>query len=297
MSHVVWTQWADLEVPEGFVKLSPENCDLADGDLSKITFFVPKYMSGKDGLRPTARMTNLKTLHLLMAGYEEALEFVKPGVQLCNGRGVHNASTAELAVGLAIASRRGFDDFIQAQDRDEWLHQSYLTLNDSKIAIVGYGSIGQTLEKYLSVYDVSITGYTRSGSDGSKKLSEFDADLPSFDIIFLILPLNPESNKFFDAERLAKMKDGALIVNVARGPIIDTDALVAELNSRRIYAALDVTDPEPLPVGHPLWSAPHCIITPHVGGDSAAFESRGKRLIEEQLKRLAAGESLLNIVN
>jgi phosphoglycerate dehydrogenase-like enzyme len=297
MSHIVWTQWADLEVPEGFVKLSPENCDLANGDLSEITFFVPKYMSGKDGLRPTARMTNLKTLHLLMAGYEEALEFVKPGVQLCNGRGVHNASTAELAVGLAIASRRGFDDFIQAQDRDEWLHQSYPTLNDSKIAIVGYGSIGQTLEKYLSVYDVSITGYTRSGSDGSKKLSEFDADLPSFDIIFLILPLNPESNKFFDAERLAKMKDGALIVNVARGPIIDTDALVAELNSRRIYAALDVTDPEPLPAGHPLWSTPHCIITPHVGGDSAAFESRGKRLIEEQLKRLASGESLLNIVN
>jgi phosphoglycerate dehydrogenase-like enzyme len=297
MSHVVWSQWADLEVPEGFVKLSPENCDLASGDLSEITFFVPKYMSGKDGLRPTARMTNLKTLHLLMAGYEEALEFVNPGVQLCNGRGVHNASTAELAVGLAIASRRGFDDFIQAQDRDEWMHQSYPTLNDSKIAIVGYGSIGQTLEKYLSVYDVSITGYTRSGSDGSKKLSEFDADLPSFDIIFLILPLNPESNKFFDAKRLAKMKDGALIVNVARGPIIDTDALVAELNSRRIYAALDVTDPEPLPVGHPLWSTPHCIITPHVGGDSAAFESRGKRLIEEQLKRLAAGESLLNIVN
>ena len=297
MSHVVWTQWADLEVPEGFVKLSPENCDLATSDLSEITFFVPKYMSGKDGLRPTARMTNLKTLHLLMAGYEEALEFVKPGVQLCNGRGVHNASTAELAVGLAIASRRGFNDFIQAQDRDEWLHQSYPTLNDSKIAIVGYGSIGKTLEKYLSVYDVSITGYTRSGSDGSKKLSEFDADLSSFDIIFLILPLNPESNKFFDADRLAKMKDGALIVNVARGPIIDTDALVAELNSRRIYAALDVTDPEPLPVGHPLWSAPQCIITPHVGGDSAAFESRGKRLIEEQLKRLAAGESLLNIVN
>jgi phosphoglycerate dehydrogenase-like enzyme len=286
-----------LNVPDGFKKLSPHNCDLATDDLSEITFFVPKYMSGKDGLRPTARMTNLKTLHLLMAGYEEALEFVKPGVQLCNGGGVHNASTAELAVGLAIASRRGFDDFIQAQDRNEWLHRSYPTLNDSKIAIVGYGSIGQTLEKYLSVYDVSITGYTRSGSDGSKKLSEFDADLSSFDIIFLILPLNPESNKFFNAERLAKMKDGALIVNVARGPIIDTDALVAELNSRRIYAALDVTDPEPLPAGHPLWSAPHCIITPHVGGDSAAFESRGKRLIEEQLRRLATGESLLNIVN
>jgi len=294
MSQVVWSQWDDLQIPEGFVRLSPQNCDLKTDDLKAITFFVPPYMSGRDGLLPSLKMERLQTLQLLMAGYEDALEFVKPGIQLCNARGVHDASTAELAVGLAISVRRGFQDFIRAQDRQEWTNKRYNSLSDSKIAIIGFGSIGQTIAKYLGVYDVSITGYSRSGKNGSKQLSEFDAEISKYDAIFLALPLNPESHKYFNAARLAKMKDGAVLINVARGPIVDTDALVKELNDRRLFAGLDVTDPEPLPTGHPLWSAPNCIIAPHVGGNSSAFESRGKRFIEGQLDRLAKGEVLIN---
>ncbi len=294
MSQVVWSQWDDLQIPEGFVRLSPQNCDLKTDDLKAITFFVPPYMSGRDGLLPSLKMERLQTLQLLMAGYEDALEFVKPGIQLCNARGVHDASTAELAVGLAISVRRGFQDFIRAQDRQEWTNKRYNSLSDSKIAIIGFGSIGQTIAKYLGVYDVSITGYSRSGKNGSKQLSEFDAEISKYDAIFLALPLNPESHKYFNAARLAKMKDGAVLINVARGPIVDTDALVKELNDRRLFAGLDVTDPEPLPIGHPLWSAPNCIIAPHVGGNSSAFESRGKRFIEGQLDRLAKGEVLIN---
>jgi phosphoglycerate dehydrogenase-like enzyme len=297
MSQVVWSQWEDLQVPDGFIRLSPQNCDLKTDDLNAITFFVPPYMTGREGLLPSLKMDNLQTLQLLMAGYEDALEFAKPGVQLCNARGVHDASTAELAVGLAIAVRRGFQDFIRAQDRQEWINKRYSSLNDSNIAIIGFGSIGQTIAKYLGVYDVSITGYSRTGKDGSKQISQFDADITNFDIVFLILPLNSESNKFFNAERLSKMKDGAVLINVARGVIVDTDALVKELNARRLFAGLDVTDPEPLPKGHPLWSAPNCIIAPHVGGNSSAFESRGKRFIEKQLERLAKGELLINKVN
>jgi phosphoglycerate dehydrogenase-like enzyme len=297
MSQVVWSQWEDLQVPDGFIRLSPQNCDLKTDDLNAITFFVPPYMTGREGLLPSLKMDNLQTLQLLMAGYEDALEFAKPGVQLCNARGVHDASTAELAVGLAIAVRRGFQDFIRAQDRQEWINKRYSSLNDSNIAIIGFGSIGQTIAKYLGVYDVSITGYSRTGKDGSKQISQFDADITNFDIVFLILPLNSESNKFFNAERLSKMKDGAVLINVARGAIVDTDALVKELNARRLFAGLDVTDPEPLPKGHPLWSAPNCIIAPHVGGNSSAFESRGKRFIEKQLERLAKGELLINKVN
>ena len=297
MSQVVWSQWEDLQVPEGFIRLSPQNCDLKTDDLKAITFFVPPYMTGREGLLPSLKMESLQTLQLLMAGYEDALEFAKPGVQLCNARGVHDASTAELAVGLAIAVRRGFQDFIRAQDRQEWINKRYSSLNDSNIAIIGFGSIGQTIAKYLGVYDVSITGYSRTGKDGSKQISQFDADITNFDIVFLILPLNSESNKFFNAERLSKMKDGAVLINVARGAIVDTDALVKELNARRLFAGLDVTDPEPLPKGHPLWSAPNCIIAPHVGGNSSAFESRGKRFIEKQLERLANGELLINKVN
>ena len=167
MSHVVWSQWDDLEVPEGFTRLSPKNCDLKEDDLSSITFYVPPYMSGREGLLPSQKMGKLKTLQLLMAGYEDALEFAKPGIQLCNAKGVHDASTAELAVGLAIAVRRGFQDFLRAQDREEWIHKRYSSLNDSNIAIIGFGSIGQTLAKYLEVYEVSITGYSRSGGNGA----------------------------------------------------------------------------------------------------------------------------------
>ena len=128
------------------------------------------------------------------------------------------------------------------------------------------------------------------------KIEELDKHLPSLDIVILILPLTDESRHMFNKERLAKMKDGALIVNVARGPIIDTDALIAELNSSRLYAALDVTDPEPLPAGHPLWSAKNLLLVPHVGGNSTAFEPRGRKLVESQLSLLAQGKALNNIV-
>ena len=215
---------------------------------------------------------------------------------LCNATGVHDDSTAELAVGLAIASRRGIPDFVRDQDRATWNHKRYPSFSDSKIAIVGYGSIGQNVARNLSGFTVDVTGFSRSGRDGSLTMDKLDALLPTFDIVILVLPLNAESKHLFDARRLSLLKDGALIVNVARGGIIDTDALVAELNSGRIHAALDVTDPEPLPSEHPLWKAKNVLIAPHVGGDSTAFESRGKTLVEEQIARLAKGDPLKNIV-
>ncbi len=297
MKHIIWSQWEELKVPSGYTRLSPTNFNLETEDLSKITFYVPAYMSGRKGLEYSRAMSNLQILQMPNAGYDDALEFLRPGITLCNARGVHDASTAELAVGLGIAVRRGFYDFIRAQDNGEWLHRRYASLNDSKIAIVGFGSIGQTLARYLSVYDVEITGYSRKGENGSKIIGDLDKDISTYDIIFLTLPLNDESKNLFNAERLAKMKDGSLLVNVARGAIINTDALLAELTSKRIFAGLDVTDPEPLPADHPLWRAPNCIIAPHVGGDSTAFESRGRGLVEAQLALLAAGETLKNVVN
>jgi phosphoglycerate dehydrogenase-like enzyme len=138
--------------------------------------------------------------------------------------------------------------------------------------------------------------FSRSGSDGALKIADLDSQLPTFDVVILILPLNDESRKMFNKERLALLKDGALLVNVARGGIVDTDALVAELNSGRITAALDVTDPEPLPAGHPLWSARGVMIAPHVGGNTSAFEPRARRLVEAQLARLAQGKGLENVI-
>lgn len=296
MKHVIWSQWPDLEVPEGFTRLSPATTDLASADLSEITFYVPQYMGGKAALEFSRGMSSLKYLQVPNAGFEDAIPYCAPGVVLCNARGVHDASTAELAVALAIASRRGFADFSAAAQSGTWAHKRYPSFNDSSIAILGAGSIATTLKSYLAPYNVEITLYSRSGSQGSELITQFDSKIKEYDIVFIVMPLNDESKNFFNAKRLAALKDGAVIVNVARGGIIDTDALVAELESRRIFAGLDVTDPEPLPNDHPLWQAPHCIIAPHVGGDSTAFEPRGKKLVESQLALLAQGLEPANIV-
>jgi len=292
----VWTQWDDLTAPAGITLLSPENFPLDSSDLSQIDFYVPLYMGGAKALSYAAQMPNLKTLQMLNAGYDDALAYLRPGLTLCNARGVHDASTAELAVGLAIASRRGFPEFMREQIAGRWSHHRTSALSDSKIGIIGYGSIGKKIAKNLSGFEVSITAFTQSGRDGSLTIDQLDAHLPALDIIILILPLSDSSRHLFNAKRIAAMKDGALLINVARGPVVETDALVKELNSGRIFAALDVTDPEPLPAGHALWSAKNLLLVPHVGGNSDAFEPRGRALVESQLKLLAAGSPLEHVV-
>ena len=293
---VVWTQWDDLNVPAGVTLRSQKDFPLESSDLSQINFYVPTYMGGKAALEWAAKMPNLKVLQMPNAGYDDALAYLRPGLTLCNAAGVHDASTAELAVALSLASRRGIPDFVRDQDKENWNHQKRTSLSDSRIGIVGYGSIGKQVAKNLSGFEVEVIGFSKSGRDGAKKIEELDSYLPSLDIVILILPLNPESKGLFNKDRLAKMKDGSLLVNVARGPIVDTNALLTELNSGRIFAALDVTDPEPLPKGHPLWKAKNLLIVPHVGGNSTAFEPRCRKLVESQLQLMVSGQPLKNIV-
>jgi len=297
ISHTVWSQWPDLVVPEGFTKLSPLDFPLDSSDLSPITIYVQPYMTRNETLDPIHSMVNLQLLQVPNAGYESAIPYMREGMLLCNAKGVHNASTAELAVGMAIAMKRGFPDFIRLQNRGIWSHERMGSLNDSNIGIIGAGSIGQTLVSYLKPYEVEITTFSRSGGAGSLTMDRLDELLPTFDIVFLILPLNDQSENLFNARRLALLKTGAILINVARGKIVDTDALVKELATGRISAALDVTEPEPLLPSHPLWSLKNVMITPHVGGDSAAFEKRGKRFIESQLQRIADGLDPINIID
>jgi phosphoglycerate dehydrogenase-like enzyme len=294
--HKAWTQWEDIQTPNGITALNPKNFPLEESDLSQITFYVAPYMGGRKALEYTTSMPNLKILQVPNAGFDDALEFLRPGMILCNARGVHDASTAELAVALAISSRRGFYDFAVAQQAGQWKPKRYESFNDSKIGIIGAGSIARTLASYLAPYDVEISFFSRSGSDGAIKIADLDAHLPHLDILFLVLPLNAESKHLINAQRLKLMKNGAVIVNVGRGPIIDTDALTSELNTGRIFAGLDVTDPEPLPQGHPLWSAKNLVLSPHVGGNSTAFDSRAKKLIERQLDLISRGVEPENIV-
>ena len=294
--HTIWTQWDDLNVPSKFKRLSPANTPVENSDLSEITFYVPTYMGGRPALELTKKMPNLKILQMPNAGYDDAMEYVRDGMTLCNGKSIHDDSTAELAVGLTIASLRGFPDFIRNQDKSDWVHVKNKSINDRKIGIIGFGSIGTTIAKMLSGFAVEIIPFTQSGRDNTIAITDLDKHLPTLDVVILILPLTKESKHLFDAKRLSLMKDGALLVNVARGPIVETNALVKELNSGRITAALDVTDPEPLPKDHPLWRAKGVLISPHVGGNTTAFESRARRLIESQLNLLAVGKPLNNVI-
>jgi phosphoglycerate dehydrogenase-like enzyme len=294
--HVIWTQWDDLNVPSSFKRLSPVTTPIETSDLSKITFYVPTYMGGRPALELTKKMPNLKVLQMPNAGYDDAMEFVREGMTLCNGRSIHDDSTAELAVGLTIASLRGFPDFVRNQDKSSWVHVKNKSINDRRIGIIGFGSIGSTIAKMLSGFSVEIVPFTQSGRDNTTAITDLDKHLPTLDVVILILPLTAESKHLFNAKRLSLMKDGALLVNVARGLIVDTDALVKELNSGRITAAVDVTDPEPLPSDHPLWRAKGVLISPHVGGNTTAFEKRARKLIESQLNLLAEGKPLNNVI-
>jgi phosphoglycerate dehydrogenase-like enzyme len=264
--------------------------------MNDVTFYVPRYMSGLAGLEPIRRMSALRHVQLPNAGYDDAVAFRREGLAFSNARGVHDISTSELALGLMIASLREIDKFVLAQGSGQWIQGPRPSLAYKKVALVGFGSIGQTIGRMLEPFNVDLHAFTRSGANGTHTMAELDGLLPSFDVVILILPATPETVNLMDSRRLGLMKDGALLVNVARGTIVDTDALVAELESGRIRAALDVTNPEPLPSDHRLWQAPGLIISPHVGGNSSAFEPGMRALLATQLSRLASGEELLNIV-
>ncbi|WP_097901454.1 2-hydroxyacid dehydrogenase [Streptomyces sp. b94] len=275
------------------------------GDPADCAYYVVPYMKGPEvAVRPLAEMRGVQVVQTLSAGIdhvEPGLGSLPPGVRLCNAKGVHEASTAELTLALVLASLRGIPGFVHGQDAEEWRSGFYPALADKSVLIVGYGSIGSAIEDRLAPFECArvarVARSARASARGPvQALDELPALLPESDIVILSTPLNPSTRGLVDAEFLAAMPDGALLVNVARGGVVDTKALLAELESGRLRAALDVTDPEPLPAGHPLWHAPNVLITPHVGGSTSAFEPRAKRLLAAQLTRFAAGEPVENVV-
>ncbi|GAA0683302.1 2-hydroxyacid dehydrogenase [Kitasatospora atroaurantiaca] len=268
--------------------------------LGEVEFFVIPYTYTSAALPLLRRMPRLRVVQSLSAGVEEILPVLPPGVTLCNARGVHDASTAELAVTLVLSALRGVPVFVRAQDAQVWSPGSFASLADRTVLIIGYGSIGAAVEDRLAPFECEVLRVARTARAAFRgpvhSLAELPALLPRSDVVVLTLPLTDETRGLVDAGFLASMKDGALLVNVARGPVVDTDALLVELQRGRLAAALDVTDPEPLPAGHPLWQAPNTLISPHTGGNSSAFLPRALRLIRTQLDRFLAGEPLENVV-
>ncbi len=278
--------------------------DVYDGEhqppsVEKVEFYVVPYSFHQSAMELAAQMPSLRVMQLLTAGYEHALPFVPDGVVLCNARGVHDSSTAELALALILASLRGIPHFVRGQDAHEWRFGDYPALADKTVLILGYGSIGQAIERRLLPFETEVIRVASRARPDEKVYATTDlpALLPDADVVVIVVPLTDATRGLVDADFLRQMKNGALLVNVARGGVVDTQALLAELATGRLHAALDVTDPEPPPAGHPLWQAPNLLISPHVGGNSTAFMPRARKLVREQLTRYVGGQPLANVVN
>lgn len=266
------------------------------GDAARAQVWVPAGGSGiPDGFLDG--LPDLQLVQLMSAGAEKFAGRLPQRVVLCNARGAHTPATAEWAVAAALAAQRGIPHFTREQDAGRWSFGTEHSMVGANVLVVGAGDIGQLIGRMLAGFDVDLTYVARTARDGVRATADLPELLPAADVVVLIVPVTDETVGMVDAGFLAAMKDGALLVNAARGVVVDTDALLAELTSGRIRAALDVTEPEPLPEGHPLWSAPGLLLTPHVAGAVPDTNARAAAAVADQLQRVLAGQPLVNVVD
>ena len=284
-------RWWDLSSPPG---------QALAGDEDRVRAVVLPYGAGPAELSHLADLPHLSLVQSLSAGVDSVVGRLPDGVTLANGAGVHDASTAELAVALVLASLRGIDEAVRHQDEARWRPTSRLSLADRRVLLLGVGGIGSAVAARLRPFEVDLTRVGSRARDDEQGrvhgVDELPGLLPDAEVVVVSLPLSEATRGVVDAAFLAAMPEGSLLVNVGRGPLVDTDALVAELRAERLRAALDVTDPEPLPADHPLWGLPGVIITPHVGGGASAMHPRAAALLRTQLQRLADGREPVNVV-
>lgn len=265
--------------------------------VANVEFYVPSFFPTPASIDVMRHMKRLRVVQALTAGVDRLRPHVPAGAVLCNARGAHDASTAEWVVAAMLGAIRQFPLFAVEQAAGRWAYQPTDQLAEKTVLIVGYGSIGAAVERRLAGFEVTVLRVARSPRPGVSGLSELPALLPSADVVVLLVPFTPETRGMADRAFLARMKDGALLVNAARGAVVETAALQEELASGRLRAALDVTDPEPLPPGHPLWTLPGVFITPHVGASTPVSQRRAVRLAREQAEAYLRGDSLRNVIS
>ncbi|WP_284980435.1 2-hydroxyacid dehydrogenase [Arthrobacter sp. fls2-241-R2A-200] len=292
---------ADLSpLPEGLRGVVWDMKDEPGEELGGIDGVILPYIDAGAVLGSLGKVPDLKFVQTQSTGYDGVREAAGPGAAVANASGVHAAATAELAVGLILARLRGIDQAVKDQQIESWKPQRRQSLADRKILLLGIGGIGKELARRLEPFEVTITrvGSTaRTDADGQVNGPEDLVALAAdHDILVSVLPLNDNTHHLVGREVLAALPDGALVVNVGRGAVVDTDALTREVVSGRLQCAIDVVDPEPLPAGHPLWSAENALITPHVGGNASAFEPRILKLLKQQLEALATSQTPANLV-
>jgi phosphoglycerate dehydrogenase-like enzyme len=283
----------------------PAGVDIVEWDLTgpppaqAIDIVVQPYMNGSAGL---ASLATVKTrlVQSQSIGYDDVEKVLPPGHVFANAVTVHEASTSELTLALILASQRGIPDFVRAAEQGKWAPARHESLADRTILLVGYGGVGKAIEARLLPFEttvVRVASTARSDENGRiHGIDELPDLLPNADIVVIGVPLNESTTGLVDDGFLARMPDGALLVNIARGKVADTDALIAHAASGRLRLALDVTDPEPLPAGHPLFSLPNVLISPHVGGASTAMMPRMGRLLSRQIERMLRGDEPENVV-
>ncbi|MGP4051799.1 NAD(P)-dependent oxidoreductase [Streptomyces sp. 2A115] len=303
-----WLPYPPAEIPGLPGGISYQHWDGSHslpGDPNDVRFLVGPPLPGAEHAlsRVLPHAGNLEVLQLLSSGYDNMvplLAAMPPGAQLATARGVHREATAELAVTLLLALMRGVDRFIGQQEQHTWKSRIWPTLAGKRVLVVGYGAVGTAVAARLHAFGCEVVPVARAERTsptgrvyGAAVLPEL---LPTVDAVVLCAPLAKATRGMFGADSLALLKDGAVLVNTARGELVDTAAVVREVRIGRLRVALDVTDPEPLPAGHPLWNLSGALITPHVAAFTDAFRPTSMHFLRRQLHRYAAGEELENVI-
>lgn len=242
------------------------------------------------------KLPKLQIVQTLSAGFDAWDGRVPDGVQISNARGAHGRATAELCITLLLAHLREIREFVEDQALRDWAQRETDSLAGKRVLVLGAGDLAWHVRAMLEPFGATATLVGRTARDGVVTMAEVPALLPETDAVVAVLPLVDETRHVIDAAFLAALPDDAIVVNAGRGPLVDTDALLAELEAGRLRAGLDVTDPEPLPADHPLWTAPGLILTPHVGGDTLGNDDRSAQVAAAQLAQFAAGHAPDNLV-
>jgi phosphoglycerate dehydrogenase-like enzyme len=290
--------------------------DLADGTLSSVGDLRVLHYSDPEDLPPgyedvealvvssghveeqlavAARLPSLRLVQTLSAGVERWEGRLPDGVLLSNARGAHGGATAEWAITALLAVYRELPGFVVAQQAARWDPRTTDTLAGKSVLVLGAGDLAAEFRRRAEPFDASVEVVGRRARPGVHAMEEVPTLLPQADAVVVMLPLTEATRGIVGAEQLGRMADGAVLVNAGRGPLVDTDALLGELRDGRLRAALDVTDPEPLPDGHPLWSAPNLLLTPHVAGSTAGYADRAWQVAAEQIAQFVAGQDPDNL--
>ncbi|MFG2060210.1 2-hydroxyacid dehydrogenase [Micromonospora sp. NPDC048871] len=287
------------ELPPEVIVETMSDPDRLPSSTAGVRFWVPPFLAPAAATTLLRELPDLAVVQLLSAGADPWIGRIPPGVLLCDARGVHDPSTAEWVVTAILSQLRGFPALARAQPQRRWAYDEVAPtdeLTGKRVLIVGAGSIGTAVRNRLAPFEVQFDLVARTARPGVHEVEALPTLLPQADIVVLLVPLTEQTRGLVDEAFLAAMPDGALLVNAARGPVVDTKALVAEVTTGRISAALDVTDPEPLPADHPLWELPNVLITPHVAGSVRGLLPRAYDLVGRQIRRFVAGEQPDNVV-